>query len=306
MEQVKKQMELLAKQLNLTDLEGEKEPYILSKDDEDYIIANELLRLKQHLAWKMKGLAFDDSQIEAKVKATDWEAEIDRTAILKRANSNKNYELWQKEQREKERQDAAKKALELKELWTAENIYKLMRWTSENVYGKPFILHEHNKQLVMALCFFVSGDSRFETEMNFDLKKGLLIRGVSGLGKTHLVRCIEKNELNPILILSMIEISEEVKSEGEYEIKIGNNKIIYLDDVGTEEATVNHYGTKINYFKNFIEMVYLRNVDKGFGKLIVSTNNSFSEIEEKYGFRVRSRVKDMFNIIDVKGEDMRG
>jgi hypothetical protein len=29
-------------------------------------------------------------------------------------------------------------------------------------------------------------------------------------------------------------------------------------------------------------------------------------MEEKYGFRVRSRIKDMFNIVDVNGEDMRG
>jgi len=79
---------------------------------------------------------------------------------------------------------------------------------------------------------------------------------------------------------------------------------LYLDDVGTEEPIVNHYGTKINWFKNFIEMYYLKN--KPFNKLIISTNNSFDEIESKYGFRVRSRIKDMFNIIDVQGKDMRG
>jgi len=77
-----------------------------------------------------------------------------------------------------------------------------------------------------------------------------------------------------------------------------------LDDVGTEEHTVNHYGTKISFFKNFIEKYYLQN--KTYEKLVVSTNNSFNEMEEKYGFRVRSRIKDMFNIIDVTGKDMRG
>lgn len=142
--------------------------------------------------------------------------------------------------------------------------------------------------------------------MGFSFKKGLLIRGVSGLGKTFLVKCIEKNEIKPIKTVSMIEVSYELKQEGEYQIKQGNNRIIYLDDVGTEEATINHYGTKINWFKDFIETVYLRGVEKGFGGLIISTNNSFAEIEEKYGFRVRSRCKDMFNIIDVTGEDMRG
>ena len=51
-------------------------------------------------------------------------------------------------------------------------------------------------------------------------------------------------------------------------------------------------------------MYYLKN--KPFNKLIISTNNNFDEIESKYGFRVRSRIKDMFNIIDVRGKDMRG
>ena len=296
----------MAEQLNLTSLENEKEPYILTKDEEECVIANFLLDLKRQKMWKLKGLGYTDEQIEIKLKEIDWESQIDKNFILNRANSNKSYDLWQKSQREKERQEEIEKAEELKKTWTAKNIYGLMKWTSENSYGKPLILNQSNKNLIKALCYFVSVDERFESEMGFSFKKGLLIRGISGLGKTHLVRCIEKNELNPIKIISMIEVADEIKQEGEYSINQGNNKIIYLDDVGTEEATINHYGTKINFFKNFIEMVYLKNIDKGFGKLIISTNNSFSEIEEKYGFRVRSRVKDMFNIVDVKGEDMRG
>lgn len=296
----------MEEQLNLTNLDNEQEPYILTKEEEEYVIANELLRQKQHLAWKMKGLGYTDPQIEAKVKEIDWDSQIDTKAILSRANSNKNYELWQSSQREKERLEEAKKALELKELWTAKNVFRLMKWTSKSVFGKELIVNQHNKKLISAICFLVSGDERFESELGFSFKKGLLIRGISGIGKTHIVRCVENNELNPIKVLSMIEVADEIKDEGRYQIEYGKSKILYLDDVGTEEATINHYGTKINFFKNFIESVYLRNIDSGFNKLIISTNNSFAELEEKYGFRVRSRVKDMFNIINVTGEDMRG
>lgn len=295
----------LVKMTPPTNFEEIVEPYILSKDDEEYILANELLRLKNHMAWKLKGLAFSEMEIAKKISEVDWDKQIDRTAILARANSNKNYELWQKSQREKERQDEIRKAAELKEMWTAEKVYGLMKFTSQNVYEKPFILKKENRQLIQALCYLVSGDERFETELGFSFKKGLLIRGISGLGKTHLAKCIADNGINPIKIISMIEIADEIRMEGEYQINQGNCKIIYLDDVGTEEATVNHYGTKINFFKNFIETVYLRNIEKGFGKLIISTNNSYSEIEEKYGFRVRSRLREMFNVLEVKGEDMR-
>lgn len=297
-------IEALARQLNLTDLESEPEPYILTKEEEDNIINHEILGIKRHKTWKMKGLAYTDEQILSKLACIDWEKEIDRNEILQRANSNKNYEIWQKQQREKEKKESERLAAELRELFTAKNIFHLMKWTSENEYGKKLIINEHNKSLITAVCYFLSEDIRLETELGFSMNKGLLIRGISGLGKTHVVNCVKNNGLNPILILSMIEIADAIKQDGEYRIELGNKKVIYLDDVGTEEATVNHYGTKINFFKDFIEMVYLRN--KKFNKLMISTNNSFSEIEEKYGFRVRSRVKDMFNIIDVTGKDMRG
>ena len=178
-----------------------------------------------------------------------------------------------------------------------------MAWTSKNVYGKTLIVNDDNKKIITALCFFISSDPRFETVLGYSFKKGLLIRGISGLGKTFLVRCVKDNEIKPITILSMIEIAESVKSEGEFDIRL-SDKINYLDDVGTEQHIINHFGTKINFFKNFIETYYLNN--RPFDKLIISTNNNFQELEDKYGFRVRSRLKDMFNVIDVTGKDMRG
>jgi len=296
----------LAERLSLTSLEKEEDPYILTKEEEDLAIHYATVSLKSNMSWKLKGMAYTDEQILKKISEIDWESKIDRAQILNHANYNKNYDIWQQERRDKERQEELRKQQELKDLWTANRVYGLMRWTSENVYHKQLVFNDNNRKLISALCFLVSSDIRYETELGYSFKKGLLIRGVSGLGKTFCVKCIEKNEIKPIKVVSMIEISNELKQEGEYQINQGKNKMIYLDDVGTEEATINHYGTKINWFKDFIETVYLRGVERGFGGLIISTNNSFAEIESKYGFRVRSRCKDMFNILDIQGEDMRG
>jgi DNA replication protein DnaC len=188
-------------------------------------------------------------------------------------------------------------------------MYQLMAWSSRNVYGKSLIVKDDKRgldfsKLITVLCFFVSKDERFEKELGYSFDKGLWIRGISGLGKTHLVKCISENGLNPILVISMLEIEESIRLNGHYSINPKNHKIIYIDDVGTEEATVKNYGSNINFFKNFIEGTYLRS--KTFEHLIISTNNSFSEIEQKYGFRVRSRIKDMFNIVDIVGKDIRG
>lgn len=263
---------------------------------------NAIDQFKKHKAWKYAQIGATEEQILAKLSAINYEEEINSPEVLDRANSAKHYAIWQKEQREKEKQQDIEKSNELRRRCNYTYFSNLMAWTSENTYGKKFIIHEGNVRLIQSICHFFSMDERFESEFGYDLKKGLLIRGVSGLGKTFLLRCIQDNEIKPIEIVSMIDIAEEVKEEGMYNIQ--TNKVLYLDDVGTEEPVVNHYGTKINWFKNFIELYYLKN--KPFNRLIISTNNSFDEIESKYGFRVRSRIKDIFNIIDVQGKDMRG
>jgi hypothetical protein len=296
------QIQLLAKKLNLTDLDESQEEMILTAHEEEAAILHEIAQAKKHKVWKLAQMGASEEQILAKLASIDWMNEIDKTEVLKNTNSNKHYAIWQQEQRKKERQEETDKYFELQKRCNAKYFFNLMSWTSENTYGKKLILHADNTPLIRAICFFFSKDERFETELKFDLNKGLLIRGVSGLGKTYLFRCIEKNDIRPLDIVSMIDISENVKEEGSYDLQYKN--MLYLDDVGTEEPIVNHYGTKINWFKNFIEMYYLKN--KPFNRLVISTNNSFDEIEGKYGFRVRSRVKDMFNIIDVQGKDMRG
>lgn len=294
----------MAKRLNLTDPEPEE--YILTKEEEETRISNEIAELKKYAAWKLAGLNFSEQEILKKVSEINWEEKFDRENILQQANSAKHQNLWHEEQRKKEKAEKERQEKELSERCDANYMFKFMKWSAQENFGRKLIVNDFNKHLIITLCYFLSNDERFEKELGYSFKKGLLIRGVSGIGKTFLVRCLEENELNPILVLSVLEITDEIKNTGEYEIKFGHNKILYLDDVGTEQPTVTHYGTKISFFKNFSELVYLKNQNKSFNKLIISTNNSFQEMEEKYGFRVRSRARDMYNIIDVQGEDMRG
>lgn len=289
--------------MNLTDPEPEE--YILTKEEEDVLVKNKIEQMKQFVVWKMASLAYTEPQILQRLNEIEWDKEVDRKTLFQEANANKHQNIWHSQQRLVEKEKIIKRNNELIAKCDAKYMFKLMKWTSENKLGRKLLVNDFNKHLITTLCYFASRDDRFETELGYSKQKGLLIRGISGLGKTHLVKCLEENELNPILILSMIEITDEIKMQGEYEVDLGDRKFLYLDDVGTEEPVVNHYGTKISFFKNYIELVYLKSKNKIFNNLIISTNNSFSELEEKYGFRVRSRVKEMFNIVDVKGEDMR-
>lgn len=295
------QLEALAKRLNLINYNSEPEKYILTIEDEKKVIEYEIEQKKKWRIWKLSQMSLPEQDILIRIDKIDWMKEIDREDVLQRANSMKHHDIWQKEQREKEKNDLVEKANEIRERHTANYIYNLIAWTSLNVYGKKLILNDLNKSYIKAICYFFSNDIRFETELNFSFKKGLMIRGISGLGKTYIPKCIENNELKPLSIFSMIDISEEIKNSGGYDLQTA--RLTYLDDVGTEEPTINYFGTKINWFKNFIEMYYLQN--RPFERLIISTNCNGQQLEDKYGFRVRSRTREMFNVIDVQGNDMR-
>lgn len=293
----------LAKRLRLTDLEDHGELHILTKEEEDQVIQHEIKREMEYAAWKMANMGMSEGDIELKIGEINWEDHIDRDGVLFRANASKQQEIWQKAQRVKEKELEEQRLIELQQLWDAKRMYKLMSWTSANVFDKPLIVNEENKKLITAVCFFLSRDERFEKELGYSFKRGLMIRGATGLGKTHVVRCLEQNELNPILSLSMLDITDEIKATGDFQLVMGGNKILFLDDVGTEEPIVKHYGTNVMWFKQFIETVYFKS--KNFSNLIVSSNLNFAGMAERYGFRVSSREREMFNVIDVSGQDMR-
>lgn len=295
-------MQALAKKLNLTDFEPEAEKWVLTPEEEDAAIENEITKHKIHFSWKAAQKSMSQQEILSRISQTDWLNKINKSDVLSSANANKNYSIWQKEQREKERSELIKKQKDLQELWTAKRFYSLMSFVSESEFGKKLIINSDTIKLITAICFFFGKDQRFENELKYSFKKGLLIRGISGLGKTHLFNCIKENPIKPFKIISMIEITEAIMSDGEFQLDLFS-PAIYLDDVGTEEPNVKYYGTTISFFKNFIEKFYLRSNE--YNKLIISTNNSFDQIESKYGFRVRSRLKEMFNVINITGKDLR-
>lgn len=287
----------------LPQIKDEPEPYVLTAEEEEAAIKYAINSQKEWRRWKMADKGIAEGTVRQKLSEIDWSKEIDRDAVLKDANHRKNIAIWQEQQRTEEKIQSEKLQKELQERCNAEYIWRVMSFASRAVYNKKLIVNDYTKPLIVTLCYFLSGDPRFETELGYDFNKGLLIRGITGLGKTHCVKCVEHNEINPVKILSLIEITESLKETGEFNVSMDGCKVLYLDDLGTEESMVQHYGTKIYFFKNFIEKVYLRN--KVYNKLMISTNLNFAQIEDAYGVRVSSRMREMFNVIDVAGVDMR-
>jgi len=279
------------------------DPYLLTPKEEERAVAYAVEQAKKFMAWKMRRVLKTHEEIEFKLSQVNWEERIDRQKVLNLANTAKNQQIWQISQRQADKERELLRLKELSQYWGYGRIYKLIKYNSFHLFGKVLDETQDNMPALKALCFFLARDDRFATDLGFDRLKGLLIRGPTGTGKTHLVRCAEDNGLNPILTLSMLEITDKVEEDGSYKIDMDGKKIIYLDDVGTEEAEVKHFGTIKLWFKNFIEKSYLKS--KCYNHIIITTNLNFKGLEDHYGVRVASRMREMFNVVDLTGEDRR-
>jgi len=182
----------------------------------------------------------------------------------------------------------------------ANYFYNLIRQYFKFHYGR-FDFDDSNRKYITAVCYFMSNDPRFETELGYSFKNGLWVQGTAGLGKTKVIEAVKDNPLYPVKIVSLIEIAEAVREHGQ--VQLNTDRLLLLDDVGSEQAEVKHYGTTINWFKDFMEDYYLKN--KVYTRLLITTNCGGDEIEKRYGYRVRSRVREMFNQIALTGVDRR-
>lgn len=280
------------------------EPYILTPDEETEVLRHHIVREQDLRRYKMRRAHFSEAQIELEISQVDWMQKIDRAAILKAANSEKNYQVWLHNKHEQERAEQKRQYEILSAEWTASRMYRLIKYNLKQYFGRDLIFNDDTAPLIKAVCMFLSRDERFKTELGLDMDKGLNIRGAAGRGKTTVIKCASDNAVRPVRVVSMIEINDTLRKYGEVKImSLFGLGMLCLDDVGTEETTINYYGTKIQWFKDFVEDVYMRGLP--FNRIIITTNLSYDQIEERYGFRVRSRMREMFNNIDVTGKDMR-
>lgn len=152
-------------------------------------------------------------------------------------------------------------------------------------------------------------------------KKGLLLMGGVGTGKTLIMRGLIK-------LLSMFSVScehyfpsfQEVQSyaitagfakdgftifyDGLYIPSHGGainltGKMVFIDDLGVESET-SYYGNSCNVIAELL----LRRYDKP-DKTFATTNLDGKALKAFYGDRVYSRLKEMFNTLILQGDDRR-
>jgi DNA replication protein DnaC len=201
-----------------------------------------------------------------------------------------------------------------------EKVFKFLIRKGKHDFGDHFEIQEIEKQIINKLIAYFLKDEFMCKKNNISLKKGILLSGPVGCGKTTLMQLMKyfTNQQQCIYIVkSCRDISFEFIKEG-YDVIQRYSKNSYyrnsnyeipkhfcFDDLGTE-TNLKYFGNECNIMAEILLSRYDQFISK---KLIthLTTNLSASEIENCYGNRVRSRMRELFNLIafDNSGQDKR-
>lgn len=192
------------------------------------------------------------------------------------------------------------------------------RYTAEEYYRafkKDFPIDEKREvayaKIVMRLCCYFSNDPRFNDKANeLSLRKGLLLFGGVGVGKTTLMQMFRQNQVFSYRVISCRQVESQFAINGpetldrysvNYQIPINSNpfghtEIGYcFDDLGTENPGTKHFGNVKNVMTDILLNRYDSKLDPRSTHL--TTNLSVDEIESTYGSRVLDRIREVFNVI---------
>lgn len=176
---------------------------------------------------------------------------------------------------------------------------RYLQTQGKRMYGGKFKIHMEDIKLLHKFIIYMIHEEGQCKKHNIDLKKGILLIGPVGCGKTSWMKLIQtilfKHEHFPVK--SARNIAHEFNQEG-FEIisRYGARKTtLCLDDIGVEQ-NIKFYGNECN---TIAEILLHRYELMQTHQIIThaTTNLTANEIEKIYGTRVRSRLRSMFNLI---------
>ncbi len=168
------------------------------------------------------------------------------------------------------------------------------------LFGKHFKIHESDRPILLKLCNYFIRDKENCEMHNIDLDKGILLSGPVGCGKTSLMKLLRHIVplQRPYEIIPSRNVTFSFNHLGYRTIEeFGNGKFYCFDDLGIEPIG-RHYGKDCNVMGEVLLSRYeLYKQTKGKIMTHATTNLNAEELEELYGNRVRSRMRELFNLI---------
>lgn len=181
---------------------------------------------------------------------------------------------------------------------------RYIQYLGKSKYGEDFKIHRSDIFTFHRLIIYMIHEERQCKKYNIDLKKGILLIGPIGSGKTTIMNLLRvflfKQQL--YTIKSSRDIALEYQKDGVDVIHSYGKKYtpLFIDDLGVENNS-KFYGNECNT----IGEILLQRYELLTNNQIVThatTNLNADELEKLYGKRVRSRLREMFNLITFPAE----
>ncbi|MGJ1367901.1 ATPase [Sphingobacterium spiritivorum] len=184
-------------------------------------------------------------------------------------------------------------------------ILPMLEEKGKELFGSSFHFQTQDHPLIIQLTAYFLRDQTTCDQAHISLDKGLLLSGPIGCGKTTLITLMRyiTQPVNKYFIKSCRDISFEFIQDG-YEVihRYSKGKLYEpstrnycFDDLGVEN-NLKYYGNECNIMAEIILSRYDLYISRQL-QTHITTNLSASEIEAYYGNRVRSRMRELFNLI---------
>ena len=173
------------------------------------------------------------------------------------------------------------------------------------LYGNHFKILETDYPIVYKLIAYFLKDEPTCFQYGINLNKGILLTGPIGCGKTSLMNLMKyltatehKFFVKPCRDISFEFIQDGYQIIHKYSIgKLYQSepRTYCFDDLGTEN-NLKYFGNECNVMAEILLSRYDLFISKKL-QTHITTNLSATEIEKYYGNRVRSRLREMVNLI---------
>ena len=173
------------------------------------------------------------------------------------------------------------------------------------LYGNHFKIIETDYPIVYKLIAYFLKDEPTCFQYGINLNKGILLTGPIGCGKTSLMNLMKyltatehKFFVKPCRDISFEFIQDGYQIIHKYSIgKLYQSepRTYCFDDLGTEN-NLKYFGNECNVMAEILLSRYDLFISKKL-QTHITTNLSATEIEKHYGNRVRSRLREMVNLI---------
>ncbi|WP_282085291.1 ATPase [Aquimarina algiphila] len=166
------------------------------------------------------------------------------------------------------------------------------------LFGQQFKIYKEDRDILYKLCLYFIQDKIACKEFGIDIDKGILLSGPVGCGKTSLIRLLKHlvPHRKPYEVVPTRNIVFGFNHIGYKTIEdYGNTQFFCFDDLGVEPMG-RHYGKDCNVMGEILLSRHDLFLNKKI-KTHATTNLNAAELEELYGIRVRSRMRQLFNLV---------